>query len=76
VASLAAKQQTGVYPLFRYITANVPSMARLRYAARAIFGLPDICKYEGLLDCDIEQRLLSEVTQLSIDTECIAIARQ
>jgi len=44
VARLAAKQQTGVVPLFRYITANGPSMARLRNMARAIFGLSLIRK--------------------------------
>jgi len=44
VARLAVKQQTGVVPLFRYITTNGPSMVRLRIAARAIFGPPGICK--------------------------------
>ena len=36
VARLAAKQQTGVAPFGRYITAHGPSMARLHIAARAI----------------------------------------
>jgi len=44
VARLAAKQQTDVASLFRYITANGPCMARLRYATLAIFGPPGICK--------------------------------
>jgi len=44
VARLAAKKQTGVVPLGRYITAHGPSMARLLNAARAIFGLPGIFK--------------------------------
>jgi len=44
VARLAAKQQTGVAPLYRYITANDPSIAHLCNAERAIFGLPGICK--------------------------------
>ena len=48
VACLAAKQQTGVVLLFHYITANFSSMARLCNAARAIFGPPGICKWEGL----------------------------
>jgi len=50
VARLAAKQQTGVTLLFCYITANGPSVARLRNAARAIAGPPSICKLEGLAD--------------------------
>jgi len=44
VAHLATKQQTDVAPLFSYITANGPSMALLSNAARAIFGLPGMCK--------------------------------
>jgi len=44
VARLAAKQQTGVAPLGRYITAHDPSMARLLNATWAIFGLPGIFK--------------------------------
>jgi len=44
VAHLAAKQQTGVALLFRYIIANGPSMARLRNTARAIFAPLGICK--------------------------------
>jgi len=48
VARLAAKQQTGVVLLFHYITANCPSMARLRNAARATFGTSGFCKREGL----------------------------
>ena len=44
VARLAVKQQTGVVPLFHYITANCPSMARLRNAARTTFGPPGFCK--------------------------------
>jgi len=38
VARLAAKKQTGVVPLGRYITAHGPSMARLLNAARAILA--------------------------------------
>jgi len=49
VARLTAKQQTAVAPLFRYITTNCPSMARLRNPAWAIFGPPDMCKWEGLV---------------------------
>ena len=41
---LLVQQQTGVALLFRYIITNGPSMARLRNAAWAIFGLPGICK--------------------------------
>jgi len=48
MARLSAKQQTGVVPLGRYITAHGPSMARLLKAARAIFGPPGIFKWEGL----------------------------
>jgi len=48
VARLAAKQQTGVAPLCRYITAHGPSTDRLLNAARAIFVLPGIFKWEGL----------------------------
>jgi len=44
VARLAAKQQTGVASLGRYITAHGPSIARLLNAARANFGPPDIFK--------------------------------
>jgi len=44
VARLAAKQQIGVAPFCRYITAHGPSMARLLNAARAIFGPPGIFK--------------------------------
>jgi len=47
-AHLAAKQQTDVVLLFHYITANCPSVARLRNAARATFGPPGFCKWEGL----------------------------
>jgi len=36
LARLADKQQTGVSPLGRYITAHGPPMARLLNAARAI----------------------------------------
>ena len=35
---LAARQQTGVALLGRYIAAHGPSMARLLNTARAIFG--------------------------------------
>jgi len=38
VARLVTKQQTGVALLSLYITANGPSMARLRNAARAILA--------------------------------------
>jgi len=41
VSRLAAKQQNRCRPAFRYITritANDPSMARLRNVARTIFG--------------------------------------
>jgi len=48
VARLADKQQAGVAPLGRYITAHGPSMSRLLNAAQIIFGLPDIFKREGL----------------------------
>jgi len=41
---IAAKQQTFIALLFSYITANGPSMARLRNAARAISDPPGICK--------------------------------
>jgi len=44
VARLTAKQETGVAPLFCYITANDLSMARLRNAAQANFGPSGICK--------------------------------
>jgi len=44
VARLAAKQQTDVAPLCRYIIAHGPSMTRLLDAARAIFGPPGIFK--------------------------------
>jgi len=44
VARLTAKQETGFAPLFCYIAANDSSMARLRYAARAVFGPYGICK--------------------------------
>jgi len=48
VARLAAKQQTDVAPLGRYITAHGPSVARLLNAARVIFGQPGILKRKGL----------------------------
>jgi len=44
VAHLAAKQQTGVTLLGRYITAHGPSMARLLNLAWAIIRLPGIFK--------------------------------
>jgi len=47
VARLAEKQQTGVVPHGRYITAHGPSMAGLLNALpaeRAIFGPPGIFK--------------------------------
>jgi len=44
VTRLATKQQTGIAPLFHYITTNGPSMARLRNAARAVSGPLGICK--------------------------------
>jgi len=48
VTRLVATQQTDIALLFSYITANGTSMAHLRNAARAIFGPPGICKWEGL----------------------------
>src|SRR6218665_2563039 len=51
MARLSAKQQTGVvpptWPLYIYITAHGPSMARLLKAARAIFGPPGIFKFSS-----------------------------
>jgi len=44
VACLATKQQTGVAPLLRYITAYGPSLARVRNVAQTIFGSAGICK--------------------------------
>ena len=43
------KQQTGIAPLGRYITAHCPLMASLHNAARAIFGPSGTLKWEGLL---------------------------
>jgi len=48
IAHLAAKQQTGITPLGRYITSHRPFMANLLGVARAIFGLPGIFKRVGL----------------------------
>jgi len=42
VTRLAAKQQTSVVPLGRYITTHGPSIACLLNAARAIYGPPGI----------------------------------
>jgi len=47
-ASIVVKQQTGVAPLYLYITAHGPSMTRLLNAALAIFVPPGIFKWEGL----------------------------
>jgi len=44
VTNLAAKWQTGVAPLGRYITALGPFMAFLLNAARAIFDQSGISK--------------------------------
>jgi len=38
VARLTAKQQTGVVPFDRYITAHSPCLARLLTSARAILA--------------------------------------
>ena len=53
VARLAAKQQTGVSLLGRYITAHDPSMARLLNAARAIFGPAGISNEKACLHMEL-----------------------
>ena len=73
VASLDAKQQTGVAMLFRYIIANGPSMAHQRNAERAIFGSPGICKWEGLTALSFYYRIKEKKIDWLIERRTVSM---